>query len=185
MEQRPLPVHAALASPLGGCACKGREERAPLSVPRRSVSATCVFRPCCQRLPEAGGRVSPLLICVESADEQLSEPTGVAIKPCGDLGALFEYAEYDFASPVTGDLILYASYVKNAEPSVPEQDQPAAPAPSDEVSPEQAKADAAAEAEANVPETGDATNATAVAGIGIAGLVAAAASFFLRRRNEQ
>ena len=97
----------------------------------------------------------------------------------------FEYAEYDFASPVTGDLVLYASYVKNAEPSVPEQDQPAAPAPSDEVSPEQAKADAAAEAEANVPETGDVTNATAVAGIGIAGLVAAAASFFLRRRNEQ
>ena len=99
--------------------------------------------------------------------------------------ALFEYAEYDFASPVTGDLVLYASYVKNAEPSVPEQDQPAAPAPSDEVSSEQAKADAAAEAEANVPETGDVTNATAVAGIGIAGLVAAAASFFLRRRNEQ
>lgn len=179
-----LPVHATLASSLGGGACKGREERAPLSVPRWSVSATCVFRPCCQRLPEAGGRVSPPLICVESADEQLGEPTGVAIKPCGDPGALFEYAEYDFASSVTGDLVLYSSYVKNAEPSVPEQDQPAAPAPSDEVSPEQAKADAAA-AEANVPETGDATNATAVAGIGIAGLVAAAASFFLRRRNEQ
>lgn len=152
-------------------------------MPRWSVSATCVFRPCCQRLHEVSGCVSSLLVCVEPADEQLSEPTGVAIKPCGDLGALFEYAEYDFASPVTGDLVLYASYVKNAEPSVPEQDQPAAPAPSDEVSPEQAKADAAAEA--NVPETGDATNATAVAGIGIAGLVAAAASFFLRRRNEQ
>ena len=96
----------------------------------------------------------------------------------------FEYVSYDFSTPVTGDLVLYASYSKNAEPSTPGDDQPSTPAPGDEVSPEQAASDSKKE-DSNVPETGDATNAVAVTGIGIAGLMAAAASFILRRRNEQ
>ena len=96
----------------------------------------------------------------------------------------FEYISYDFSTPVTGDLVLYASYSKNAEPSTPGDDQPSTPAPGDEVSPEQAASDSKKE-DSNVPETGDATNAVAVTGIGIAGLMAAAASFILRRRNEQ
>ena len=96
----------------------------------------------------------------------------------------FEYVSYDFSTPVTGDLVLYASYSKNAEPNTPGDDQPSTPAPGDEVSPEQAASDSKKE-DSNVPETGDATNAVAVTGIGIAGLMAAAASFILRRRNEQ
>ena len=43
----------------------------------------------------------------------------------------------------------------------------------------------AADESSIAPQTGDATNAVAVTGIGIAGLMAAAASFILRRRNEQ
>lgn len=86
---------------------------------------------------------------------------------------------WDFNTPVTSDMTLWAKWEKNADVTAPVED---AETPQ---TPEESQAAEAEKAESEVPETGDATNATAVAGIGIAGLVAAAASFILRRRNEQ
>ena len=89
---------------------------------------------------------------------------------------------WDFSTPVTSDMTLYANWAEAETPSdpvVPGDDTATPETPQES---EEAKAE---EAKSNVPETGDATNAVAVTGIGIAGLMAAAASFILRRRNEQ
>ena len=89
---------------------------------------------------------------------------------------------WDFSTPVTSDMTLYANWAEAetpSDPAVPGDDTATPETPQES---EEAKAE---EAKSNVPETGDATNAVAVTGIGIAGLMAAAASFILRRRNEQ
>ena len=89
---------------------------------------------------------------------------------------------WDFSTPVTSDMTLYANWAEAETPSdpvVPGDDTATPETPQES---EEAKAE---EAKSEVPETGDATNAVAVTGIGIAGLMAAAASFILRRRNEQ
>ena len=101
----------------------------------------------------------------------------------------FEYNEYGFNMPVNDDLVLYASYMRNTDSSDPvDPSEPSTPMPGDDIAKpagnEQAASDSKKE-DSNVPETGDTTNAVAVTGIGIAGLMAAAASFILRRRNEQ
>ena len=97
----------------------------------------------------------------------------------------FEYNEYGFNMPVNDDLVLYASYMRNTDPSDPvDPSEPSTPMPGDDIA-KPAGNEQVKKEDSNVPETGDATNAVAVTGIGIAGLMAAAASFILRRRNEQ
>ena len=81
---------------------------------------------------------------------------------------------WDFSVPVTSDMTLWAKWEKNVDEVIPGDDAATPETPQE-----------SEEAKSEVPETGDATNAVAVTGIGIAGLMAAAASFILRRRNEQ
>ena len=81
---------------------------------------------------------------------------------------------WDFSAPVTSDMTLWAKWEKNVDEVIPGDDAATPETPQE-----------SEEAKSEVPETGDATNAVAVTGIGIAGLMAAAASFILRRRNEQ
>lgn len=100
-----------------------------------------------------------------------------------------KYTKVDFSQPVNEDTTYYAFYVKNATPQPGDNGNQGATTDSTEATTaadnqatgEQEGTDQSSEA----PQTSDATNAAAVAGIGgIAGLLAAAAALLRRRRNN-
>ena len=99
------------------------------------------------------------------------------------------YTKVDFSQPINEDVTYYAFYVKNETPKADDNnggqaatDSTEATAVSDnQATGEQEGTDESSEA----PQTGDATNVAAVAGVGgIAGLLAAAAALLRRRRNN-
>ena len=86
------------------------------------------------------------------------------------------YVEYDFSTPVTEDITLYASYSKNAdtkpaEPTAPENKQ------------EETKKESEKESKA-LPQTGDVTPVAGIAGAGVLGALAAFVGAFLKRRQN-
>ena len=100
-----------------------------------------------------------------------------------------KYTKVDFSQPVNEDTTYYAFYVKNATPQPGDNgnqgattdNTEATTAADNQATGEQEGTDQSSEA----PQTSDATNAAAVAGIGgIAGLLAAAAALLRRRRNN-
>lgn len=96
---------------------------------------------------------------------------------------------YNFASPVYEDMTLYAGWEEAAdeggETTTPDDTTAPGDSTDETVTPvEPAATDEATESD-ELPKTGDTTNNAAVAGVGIAGLIAAAASVILRRRNQQ
>lgn len=100
-----------------------------------------------------------------------------------------KYTKVDFSQPVNEDTTYYAFYVKNATPQPGDNgnqgattdNTEATTAADNQATGEQEGTDQSSEA----PQTSDATNAAAVAGIGgIAGLLAAAAALLRRRRNS-
>lgn len=100
-----------------------------------------------------------------------------------------KYTKVDFSQPVNEDTTYYAFYVKNATPQPGDNGNQGAITDSTEATTaadnqatgEQEGTDQSSEA----PQTSDATNAAAIAGIGgIAGLLAAAAALLRRRRNN-
>ena len=114
-----------------------------------------------------------------------------------------QYTPVDFTQAVEdadgdGVVTYYAFYVKNAEPDNGTTDNNGAADnngtdngtdnasnAADEQSEDQSGTDASSDEQSNSPQTGDATNVAAVAGVGgIAGLLAAAAALLRRRRNN-
>ncbi|WP_083662039.1 InlB B-repeat-containing protein [Thermophilibacter provencensis] len=117
-----------------------------------------------------------LVVEVEDGNS-VAEPPAPTCDGWTFLGWYFDTAltqAWDFSAPVTSDMTLWAKWEKNVDEVIPGDDAATPETPQE-----------SEEAKSEVPETGDATNAVAVTGIGIAGLMAAAASFILRRRNEQ
>ena len=105
-----------------------------------------------------------------------------------------EFVAYDFSTPVTSDLTLYAWYVADEDTTTPEEpgDDTTTPDTKGDVNTD-AKAEAKDDAKAPtaepkkdaVPNTGDTTNTAAVAGVGLAGVLAAVAGYFFKRRNNE
>ena len=106
-----------------------------------------------------------------------------------------EYVEYDFATPVTEDITLYASYAKNADPVVPGEDvkpeengkddqATSDPQPSLHAGETEDEAKADEQDEKALPQTSDSTPVAAVAGISVAGIIAAVAGFLMKRRTN-
>ena len=109
-----------------------------------------------------------------------------------------DFNQVDFTQPVNEDVTYYAFYVKNETPKADDngnqgattdnngnqgatESTEATTAADNQATGEQEGTDQSSEA----PQTSDATNAAAVAGIGgIAGLLAAAAALLRRRRNN-
>lgn len=95
---------------------------------------------------------------------------------------------YDFDSPVYEDMTLYAGWEEAAdeggETTTPDDTTPGDTTDETVTPVEPAATDETTESD-ELPKTGDTTNNAAVVGVGIAGLIAAAASVILRRRNQQ
>lgn len=87
-----------------------------------------------------------------------------------------KYVAYDFDTPVTEDLVLYASYVKAEDGEGEESVQP-------ETNSDDQKKDEAKEDEQALPQTGD-NSAAVVAGVAAAGVAIAAAGVMLKRRQN-
>lgn len=114
--------------------------------------------------------------------ERPDDPTCVGWTFVGWFSDIYLTQEYDFSTPVTGDLILYAKWEESTDPGytpdgdgTPDTDeQPTTPSESEST-------DATGTTEQKVPETGDVT--MAVAGVGALGTALAGVSGFLKRRR--
>ena len=94
------------------------------------------------------------------------------------------FEAYDFSTPVTSDVTLYAWYVADEDTTTPEE--PATPEePGDGTTNEEAATTTPEAKKDAVPNTGDTTNTAAVAGVGLAGVLAAVAGAFFKRRNNE
>lgn len=84
------------------------------------------------------------------------------------------FVEYDFTTPVTEDITLYASYTKNAPKNDEQTTSPKAPEAKQEETKKEAK---------ELPQTNDPTSIAAIAGTGVLGSLAAIAGVIFKRRK--
>lgn len=91
-----------------------------------------------------------------------------------------EYSAYDFSQPVTGDVSLYAFFVKDEVPG--EDVKPEEPGKGEDAGKDESKQDAAKD-DKELPKTGDAS-AIAVAATSMVGLATAAAGVFVSKRRK-
>lgn len=114
--------------------------------------------------------------------ERPDDPTCVGWTFVGWFSDIYLTQEYDFSTPVTANLTLYAKWEESVDPGytpdgdgTPDTDeQPTTPSESEST-------DATGTTEQKVPETGDVT--MAVAGVGAIGAALAGVSAFFKRRR--